>query len=154
MRWLSQDGLNSKMLLCTGAAMERTCDHVLHMRRVSFQPRHKNNLANEFACYVNYDSKLMWSGLLVHSFAQNENVFKATVYSLAVDEYWNHVISYTYLYIDYILSLPRRPVDLFVAWLPLMTLFIIKLSCADKNNCSPPRWQKWDDFKRYSHMII
>ncbi|XP_039277608.1 EEF1A lysine methyltransferase 1 [Nilaparvata lugens] len=50
-RFLSKD----KIVLCTGAIMEELACSLLNLRRCSFTPKHKNNLANEFACFSNYD---------------------------------------------------------------------------------------------------
>nr|AHZ08394.1 N-6 adenine-specific DNA methyltransferase 2 [Nilaparvata lugens] len=44
-----------KIVLCTGAVMEELACSLLNLHRCSFKPKHKNNLANEFACFSNYD---------------------------------------------------------------------------------------------------
>ncbi|XP_021920955.1 EEF1A lysine methyltransferase 1 isoform X2 [Zootermopsis nevadensis] len=44
-----------KIILCTGAKMEELAQRLLNVRKCKFEPRHKNNLANEFYCYANYD---------------------------------------------------------------------------------------------------
>ncbi|XP_075216053.1 EEF1A lysine methyltransferase 1 isoform X2 [Lycorma delicatula] len=44
-----------KIILCTGAAMERLAEKLLGVKKCKFEPRHKNNLANEFSCYANYN---------------------------------------------------------------------------------------------------
>ncbi|PSN32513.1 EEF1A lysine methyltransferase 1 [Blattella germanica] len=46
----------SKIILCTGAKMEELACRLLDVKRSEFQPRHKNNLANEFCCFINYDT--------------------------------------------------------------------------------------------------
>ncbi|XP_046393102.1 EEF1A lysine methyltransferase 1 [Ischnura elegans] len=45
------------IILCTGAVMENLAKKLLNVRRCDFKPTHKNNLANEFLCYTNYDMK-------------------------------------------------------------------------------------------------
>jgi hypothetical protein len=35
--------------------MEELAKNLLDVRKCEFEPRHKNNLANEFCCYANYD---------------------------------------------------------------------------------------------------
>ncbi|XP_074917768.1 EEF1A lysine methyltransferase 1 isoform X3 [Chelonoidis abingdonii] len=47
-----------KILLCTGAVMEEQAAKHLGVKMCSFTPKHAQNLANEFRCYVNYDSGL------------------------------------------------------------------------------------------------
>ncbi|KAJ6662275.1 hypothetical protein lerEdw1_012438 [Lerista edwardsae] len=47
-----------KILLCTGAIMEEQAAKYLGVKMCKFIPRHTRNLANEFRCYVNYDSGL------------------------------------------------------------------------------------------------
>ncbi|XP_012362175.1 EEF1A lysine methyltransferase 1 [Nomascus leucogenys] len=47
-----------KILLCTGAIMEEQAAELLGVKMCTFVPRHTRNLANEFRCYVNYDSGL------------------------------------------------------------------------------------------------
>ncbi|GFG37590.1 hypothetical protein Cfor_12677 [Coptotermes formosanus] len=44
-----------KIILCTGANMEELAKKLLDVRKCEFEPHHKNNLANEFYCYANYD---------------------------------------------------------------------------------------------------
>nr|CAG4634952.1 EOG090X0ABW [Alona affinis] len=51
MRYLSKGPL----ILCTGAVMEQLADRLLHLKMCSFRPSHRNNLANDFRCYANYD---------------------------------------------------------------------------------------------------
>ena len=45
-----------KIILCTGAVMEDVARRILNVIPSSFVPRHSNNLANEFRCFVNYRS--------------------------------------------------------------------------------------------------
>ncbi|MBN3322790.1 EFMT1 methyltransferase, partial [Atractosteus spatula] len=47
-----------KVLLCTGAIMEEQAEKLLGVRMCKFLPKHNRSLANEFRCYVNYDSGL------------------------------------------------------------------------------------------------
>ncbi|XP_008571881.1 PREDICTED: N(6)-adenine-specific DNA methyltransferase 2 [Galeopterus variegatus] len=47
-----------KILLCTGAVMEEQAAKLLGVKRCKFTPQHTRHLANEFCCYVNYDSGL------------------------------------------------------------------------------------------------
>ncbi|XP_069859236.1 EEF1A lysine methyltransferase 1 [Dipodomys merriami] len=47
-----------KVLLCTGATMEGQAAELLGVKMCKFIPKHTRNLANEFRCYVNYDSGL------------------------------------------------------------------------------------------------
>ena len=44
-----------KIVLCTGAVMEELAGRLLGARLCQFEPRHSNNLANEFRCYANFD---------------------------------------------------------------------------------------------------
>ncbi|XP_072382521.1 EEF1A lysine methyltransferase 1 [Diabrotica undecimpunctata] len=45
----------SKIVLCTGAVMEDLLKRLLDLRKTSFEPKHENNLANEFCCFTNFD---------------------------------------------------------------------------------------------------
>ncbi|XP_029458374.1 EEF1A lysine methyltransferase 1 [Rhinatrema bivittatum] len=47
-----------KILLCTGAVMEDQAEKLLGLKMCKFIPKHARNLANEFRCYVNYESGL------------------------------------------------------------------------------------------------
>ncbi|KAM7114493.1 EEF1A lysine methyltransferase 1 isoform 3-T5 [Molossus nigricans] len=47
-----------KILLCTGAVMEEEAAKLLGVKMCKFIPEHTRTLANEFRCYVNYDSGL------------------------------------------------------------------------------------------------
>ncbi|XP_059540211.1 EEF1A lysine methyltransferase 1 [Myotis daubentonii] len=47
-----------KILLCTGAVMEEEATKLLGVKMCKFIPKHTRTLANEFRCYVNYDSQL------------------------------------------------------------------------------------------------
>ncbi|CAH1396106.1 unnamed protein product [Nezara viridula] len=46
----------SKIILCTGAVMEELVGKLLNLKKSSFEPKHENNLANEFCCYTNYNN--------------------------------------------------------------------------------------------------
>ncbi|XP_049941143.1 EEF1A lysine methyltransferase 1 [Schistocerca serialis cubense] len=48
----------SKIILCTGAVMENLASRLLDVRKSYFQPKHKNNLANEFSCFTNCEELL------------------------------------------------------------------------------------------------
>ncbi|KAL7881698.1 hypothetical protein AOLI_G00085460 [Acnodon oligacanthus] len=48
-----------KILLCTGAIMEEHAGKLMSLKICSYLPKHSHNLANEFRCYVNYDSSLL-----------------------------------------------------------------------------------------------
>ncbi|XP_066115098.1 EEF1A lysine methyltransferase 1 isoform X2 [Saccopteryx bilineata] len=47
-----------KVVLCTGAIMEEEAAKLLGVKMCKFIPKHARTLANEFRCYVNYDSGL------------------------------------------------------------------------------------------------
>ncbi|TRY76869.1 hypothetical protein TCAL_03831 [Tigriopus californicus] len=53
MKFLSK----GKMILCTGATMADMADRLLHLKKQEFIPGHRNNLANEFRCFANFDMK-------------------------------------------------------------------------------------------------
>ncbi|CAK1583953.1 unnamed protein product [Parnassius mnemosyne] len=44
-----------KIIVCTGAIMRNQVEKLLDLKLCQFQPRHRNNLANEFSCYANFD---------------------------------------------------------------------------------------------------
>ncbi|KAJ8968695.1 hypothetical protein NQ317_007342 [Molorchus minor] len=46
---------SSIKFLGQGAVMADLASRLLDLRKTSFKPRHKNNLANEFWCYTNFD---------------------------------------------------------------------------------------------------
>lgn len=46
---------NKKVVLCTGAIMQELAERLLDVKKCNFTPRHRNNLANEFYCYANFD---------------------------------------------------------------------------------------------------
>uniref|UniRef100_A0A4W4HEB7 EEF1A lysine methyltransferase 1 n=1 Tax=Electrophorus electricus TaxID=8005 RepID=A0A4W4HEB7_ELEEL len=48
----------SKILLCTGAIMEELAGKLMGLKMCTYLPKHTHNLANEFRCYVNYESRL------------------------------------------------------------------------------------------------
>ncbi|CAG9864595.1 unnamed protein product [Phyllotreta striolata] len=45
----------NKIVLCTGVIMEDLARRLLDLKKSSFEPKHNNNLANEFACFANFD---------------------------------------------------------------------------------------------------
>uniref|UniRef100_A0A672IWH9 EEF1A lysine methyltransferase 1-like n=1 Tax=Salarias fasciatus TaxID=181472 RepID=A0A672IWH9_SALFA len=47
-----------KVLLCTGAIMEKLAEELLGVTMCSFLPKHNRNLSNEFRCFVNYPSQM------------------------------------------------------------------------------------------------
>lgn len=51
-----------KIILCTGTIMKDIVKELLDLKLCEFQPKHRNNLANEFSCYANFDldSVLSW----------------------------------------------------------------------------------------------
>nr|CAG4649541.1 EOG090X0ABW [Scapholeberis mucronata] len=51
MRYLSKGPL----ILCTGSIMEELAGRLLQLKVCAFEPKHRNNLANDFRCYANYD---------------------------------------------------------------------------------------------------
>lgn len=55
----------NKIVICTGAIMKQYVEMLLDLKQCNFQPQHKNNLANEFSCYANFDldSILRWSNV-------------------------------------------------------------------------------------------
>ena len=53
MKYISKDPKN--LVLCTGAIMEDLAGRLLDLKKCKFTPEHKNNLANEFCCYANFD---------------------------------------------------------------------------------------------------
>lgn len=42
----------------SGAIMEELAKKLLDVHKCSFEPKHKNNLANQFACFTNFSSEL------------------------------------------------------------------------------------------------
>ncbi|KAJ8253447.1 hypothetical protein GJAV_G00213060 [Gymnothorax javanicus] len=47
-----------KVLLCTGAIMQEDAERLLGVKMCAFLPKHTHNLANEFRCFVNFQSGL------------------------------------------------------------------------------------------------
>uniref|UniRef100_A0A8D8X1R2 Protein-lysine N-methyltransferase n=1 Tax=Cacopsylla melanoneura TaxID=428564 RepID=A0A8D8X1R2_9HEMI len=47
------------ILVCTGEIMQDLVQRLLGVKKCQFVPRHKNNLANDFACFVNFGSSLL-----------------------------------------------------------------------------------------------
>ncbi|XP_015376911.1 PREDICTED: protein-lysine N-methyltransferase n6amt2 [Diuraphis noxia] len=46
------------VILCTGEIMEELATKLLNVHKCSFEPKHNNNLANQFACFTNFSSEL------------------------------------------------------------------------------------------------
>lgn len=44
-----------KIIVCTGAVLKDQVEALLGLKSCIFKPQHKNNLANEFSCYSNFD---------------------------------------------------------------------------------------------------
>lgn len=44
-----------KIILCTGIIMGELAGRLLHVKETKFKPQHEHNLANEFACFTNFD---------------------------------------------------------------------------------------------------
>uniref|UniRef100_A0A0N5A5I2 Protein-lysine N-methyltransferase n=1 Tax=Parastrongyloides trichosuri TaxID=131310 RepID=A0A0N5A5I2_PARTI len=55
LKFLKKDD-NSKIILCTGAIMEETAERNLNVKRTKFNPRHSNNLSNDFCSFANYQT--------------------------------------------------------------------------------------------------
>ena len=53
MKYICKDP--KKLVLCSGAVMEELAGRLLDLKICQFKPEHKNNLANEFRCYANFD---------------------------------------------------------------------------------------------------
>lgn len=45
------------IILCTGATMADLAERLLDLKKTKFEPKHKNNLANEFWCFANFNIK-------------------------------------------------------------------------------------------------
>ncbi|XP_023950330.2 EEF1A lysine methyltransferase 1 [Bicyclus anynana] len=45
----------NKIVVCTGAIMKEHVEKLLSLKQCEFKPQHRNNLANEFSCYANFD---------------------------------------------------------------------------------------------------
>ncbi|XP_056145303.1 EEF1A lysine methyltransferase 1 [Lampris incognitus] len=48
-----------KVLLCTGAIMEKHAKDLLDLKMCNFLPQHNKSLGNDFRCFVNYPSLLL-----------------------------------------------------------------------------------------------
>lgn len=42
----------------SGEIMDDLATKLLNVHKCSFEPKHKNNLANQFACFTNFPSEL------------------------------------------------------------------------------------------------
>merc|ERR1712080_758154 len=45
----------AKLLYCTGAVMKDILERLMNLHCCNYIPKHKNNLANEFRCFSNYE---------------------------------------------------------------------------------------------------
>ena len=69
MKHLAKD----KIILCTGAVMEDVAKQVLDVTPCKFVPKHVNNLANEFLCYLNYKSDHLYI-LIFDNYSMSEEM--------------------------------------------------------------------------------
>ncbi|XP_041970014.1 EEF1A lysine methyltransferase 1 [Aricia agestis] len=53
----------NKIVVCTGAVMKDHVEKMLQTKACKFEPKHRNNLANEFSCYANFNLDSMLQGL-------------------------------------------------------------------------------------------
>merc|ERR1712228_1115238 len=54
-KWLGKE--NVKIMFCTGAIQEEVAARILpDLKRQKFEPKHKNNLSNNFALFANFDA--------------------------------------------------------------------------------------------------
>lgn len=44
-----------QIVLCTGVIMGELAEKLLNVKSCKFKPEHRNNLANEFSCFANFD---------------------------------------------------------------------------------------------------
>lgn len=44
-----------KCCLVSGIIMAEMAERLLHVKESKFKPQHENNLANDFACFANFD---------------------------------------------------------------------------------------------------
>ncbi|VDN17968.1 unnamed protein product [Gongylonema pulchrum] len=52
-------GCQSKLLICTGVAMTDLVKRLFGAHKCNFEPKHQHNLANEFACFANYETRFL-----------------------------------------------------------------------------------------------
>ena len=50
--------IHTVLFFAVGAIMEEMAKRLLNLEKCKFEPGHKNNLANDFKCYANYDLDL------------------------------------------------------------------------------------------------
>lgn len=43
------------VVLCSGSVMQELAKKLLNVKKCKFEPHHKNNLANEFWCFANFN---------------------------------------------------------------------------------------------------
>ncbi|VDD97412.1 unnamed protein product [Enterobius vermicularis] len=49
----------TKIILCTGTIMRPMVERLFKAHQCSFSPSHRRNLANEFACFANYQTSIL-----------------------------------------------------------------------------------------------
>jgi len=57
--FITHDLYSNLCLILAGAIMEEHAGKLMDLKICSFLPKHNHNLANEFRCYVNYESSLL-----------------------------------------------------------------------------------------------
>ncbi len=73
-----------------GAIMEELAGKLMDLKMCSFLPKHNHNLANEFRCYVNYESNLLsWKSL---SFFSSHSFFPIKHQQMII---WNNSSSHS-----------------------------------------------------------
>ncbi|VDK51764.1 unnamed protein product [Anisakis simplex] len=55
----SKGQANTKTIICTGAIMQEMVERIFSAHQCTFKPTHQNNLANEFACFANYNTQIL-----------------------------------------------------------------------------------------------
>uniref|UniRef100_F1KZH5 N(6)-adenine-specific DNA methyltransferase 2 n=1 Tax=Ascaris suum TaxID=6253 RepID=F1KZH5_ASCSU len=58
-RLLAKNAANTKVIICTGAVMQNLVERLFFAHRCAFKPTHEKNLANEFACFANYNTQIL-----------------------------------------------------------------------------------------------
>jgi hypothetical protein len=56
-RLISKSRDSTRIIICTGIIMQPMLERLLSMHRCVFEPKHVNNLANQFACFANYKTQ-------------------------------------------------------------------------------------------------
>ncbi|CAG8473862.1 7020_t:CDS:2 [Ambispora gerdemannii] len=57
-RWLAKPEA-CKIIVCTGEVMSDLVERLIKARMTTFYPQHQGGLANEFRCFVNYQSEVL-----------------------------------------------------------------------------------------------